>query len=77
MGLTWAFLRAGAHSVIAALWEVSDMSTPQLMGDLYAGISKGDSPEAALRKAKLTMIHSASAYRKPFYWAPFQLYRGS
>jgi len=77
VGLTWAFLRAGAHSVIAALWEVSDMSTPQLMGDLYAGISKGDSPEAALRKAKLTMIHSASAYRKPFYWAPFQLYRGS
>jgi CHAT domain-containing protein len=77
VGLTWAFLRAGAHSVIAALWEVSDVSTPQLMGELYAGISKGDSPEAALRKAKLTMIHSASAYRKPFYWAPFQLYRGS
>jgi CHAT domain-containing protein len=77
VGLTWAFLRAGAHSVIAALWEVSDMSTPQLMGDLYSGINKGESPDAALRKAKLTMIHSASAYRKPFYWAPFQLYRGS
>ncbi|HYK90548.1 MAG TPA: CHAT domain-containing protein, partial [Acidobacteriota bacterium] len=31
VGLSWAFLRAGAHNVIGALWEVSDVSTPQLM----------------------------------------------
>src|SRR5256886_3769342 len=24
VGLSWAFLRAGAHNVIGALWEVSD-----------------------------------------------------
>ncbi|MGH9757582.1 MAG: CHAT domain-containing protein, partial [Candidatus Acidiferrales bacterium] len=28
VGLTWAFLRAGAREVIAALWEVDDVSTP-------------------------------------------------
>jgi CHAT domain-containing protein len=77
VGLTWAFLRAGAHSVIAALWEVNDNSTPQLMDQLYSEISKGTSPDAALRDAKLSLIHSGTVYRKPFYWAPFQIYRGS
>jgi CHAT domain-containing protein len=70
-------LRAGAHSVIAALWEVNDNSTPQLMDQLYSEISKGTSPDAALRDAKLSLIHSGTVYRKPFYWAPFQIYRGS
>jgi CHAT domain-containing protein len=77
VGLTWAFLRAGAHSVIAALWEVNDNSTPQLMDQLYSEISRGTPPDAALRDAKLSLIHSGTVYRKPFYWAPFQIYRGS
>ena len=77
VGLTWAFLRAGAHGVIAALWEVSDNSTPQLMDHLYAEITRGTAPEAALRDAKLSLIHSGTVYRKPFYWAPFQIYRGA
>jgi CHAT domain-containing protein len=76
VGLTWAFLRAGAHEVISALWEVDDNSTPQLMNRLYAGLSKGASPETALRDAKLSLVHSGSIYKKPFYWAPFQIYRG-
>jgi CHAT domain-containing protein/Tfp pilus assembly protein PilF len=77
VGLSWAFLRAGAHNVIGALWEVSDVSTPQLMDDLYAGLKKGQSPDSALRSAKLALLHSKTAFRKPFYWAPFQLYTRS
>lgn len=77
VGLSWAFLRAGAHNVIGALWEVSDVSTPQLMDELYAGLKKGQSPDSALRAAKLSMLHSKTAFRKPFYWAPFQVYSGS
>lgn len=77
VGLTWAFLRAGAHGVVAALWEVNDASTPQLMDRLYAGISKGKAADASLREAKLTLLHSGTVYRKPFYWAPFEYYRGS
>lgn len=76
VGLSWAFLRAGAHNVIGALWEVSDNSTPQLMDHLYADLQKGASPAQALRQAKLQMLHSNSVFRKPFYWAPFQLYTG-
>jgi CHAT domain-containing protein len=76
VGLTWAFLRAGAHDVIAALWEVNDNSTPELMNDLYGEIKKGSSPDAALRHAKLNLLHSGTVYQKPFYWAPFEIYLG-
>jgi CHAT domain-containing protein len=77
VGLSWAFLRAGAHNVIGALWEVSDASTPRLMDTLYDGLSQGQDPAAALRAAKLSLLHSNSVFKKPYYWAPFQLYAGS
>lgn len=77
VGLSWAFLRAGAHNVIGALWEVNDISTPQLMDTMYTDLQKGRDPAAALRAAKLAMLHSDSVFRRPFYWAPFQIYVGS
>ena len=77
VGLSWAFLRAGAHHVIGALWEVNDASTPAFMDQLYTELEKGRSPRDALRTAKLRMLHSENVVRKPYYWAPFQLYTGS
>lgn len=77
VGLSWAFLRAGAHNVIGALWEVSDVSTPQLMDKMYAELAAGKDPATALRNAKLFFLHSHNVFAKPFYWAPFQLYSGS
>jgi CHAT domain-containing protein len=74
VGLSWAFLRAGAHSVIGALWEVSDDSTPRLMDVLYQDLEDGKAPAAALRRGKLTLLHSQSGFRAPFFWAPFELY---
>jgi len=76
VGLSWAFLRAGAHNVIGALWEVNDASTATLMDHVYDGLKQGQPPEAALRSAKLAFLHSDGVVRKPFYWAPFQLYSG-
>lgn len=76
VGLSWAFLRAGARNVVAALWEANDVSTPKLMDAMYSGIDRGDDPSTALRNAKLALLHSDSIYRRPFYWAPFQLYVG-
>lgn len=77
VGLAWAFLRAGSHDVIGALWQVDDASTPLLMDRLYSELESGKMPDAALRSAKLSLIHSANVYRKPFYWGAFQLYAGS
>jgi CHAT domain-containing protein len=77
VGLSWAFLRAGAHQVIGAVWEVNDSSTPQLMEQMYHGLAEGEQPDQALRAAKLSMLHSQGVFRKPLYWAAFQLYTGS
>jgi len=77
VGLAWAFLRAGAHNVIGTLWQADDGATPLLMDHLYAELQAGAAPEAALRSAKLALIHSPSVYRKPLYWGAFQLYAGS
>jgi len=63
--------------VIGTLWEVSDASTPQLMDEFYSELKKGRSPDVALRLAKLSLLHSDGVFRKPFYWAPFQMYTGS
>jgi CHAT domain-containing protein len=77
VGLAWAFLRAGAHNVVGALWQADDAATPLLMDRLYGELQAGATPDAALRTAKLSLIHSPSVYRKPFYWGAFQLYAGS
>jgi CHAT domain-containing protein/tetratricopeptide (TPR) repeat protein len=80
VGLSWAFLRAGAHNVVGALWEVNDSAAPQIMDSFYAEMSKGKDPASALRAAKLVLLHNHDpevVFKKPFYWAPFQLYTGS
>lgn len=81
VGLSWAFLRAGAHHVIGALWEVSNApSTAEFMDVFYRELSRGQDVATALREAKLSFLHSShakSVFRKPYYWAPFQLYTGS
>jgi tetratricopeptide (TPR) repeat protein len=76
VGLSWAFLRAGAHKVIAALWEASDVPTEQLMSRFYDELDQGAPPDVALRTAKLSLLRSGQ-FHNPFYWAPFQMYAGS
>jgi CHAT domain-containing protein len=77
VGLAWAFMRAGAHQVIAALWEVDDASTPQLMDDFYSEFTQGKPAAEALHQAKLNMLHSKDFHNSPYYWASLQLYTGS
>jgi CHAT domain-containing protein len=47
-----------------------------LMDHLYSAMAKGEDPESALRAAKLALLRSQTVYRRPFYWAPFVLYKG-
>ncbi len=77
IGLAWAFLRAGSHHVISALWEVDDASTPRLMDALYERLTHGAEPGDALRAAKLELLRTGGPTRKPRYWAAFQLYAGA
>jgi len=71
MGLSRAFLYAGAESVVASLWSVNDQATSVFMKYFYRGLSQGLTKEEALQKAKLDMIESG--YKHPFFWAPFIL----
>ncbi|HEY3026674.1 MAG TPA: CHAT domain-containing tetratricopeptide repeat protein [Pyrinomonadaceae bacterium] len=79
IGLTRAFMYAGAPTVGVSLWSVADKSTAELMTDFYrrllgppAGLSTVTSPAAAMREAQLAMI-TGKKYSAPFYWAPFVL----
>lgn len=76
VGLAWAFTRAGAHQVVAALWEAEDAVTPTLMNDFYNELKSGKSAAEALRAAKIKMLHSGSLNARPYYWASLQLYSG-
>lgn len=77
VGLAWAFMRAGSHQVVAALWDVDDSVMPQLMDDFYSELDRHKDAAEALRFAKLAVLHSKDFHRKPFYWASLQLYTGS
>jgi len=74
VGFAWAFLHAGARHVIAGLWAVNDQSTSNLMETLYRELAAGKTPAQALRIAKLRLLESQGNFRKPYYWAPFQVY---
>lgn len=72
LGLTWAFQYAGARSVLASLWEVSDASTADLMRRFYGHWGRGGPKAEALRRAQLELLkHPATS--APFYWAAFEL----
>ena len=79
MGLTRAFMYAGAPTVGVSLWSVADKSTAELMTDFYKRLlgpstanSGALSASAAMRDAQLAMI-SGKKYSAPFYWSPFVL----
>jgi CHAT domain-containing protein len=72
IGLTRAFMYAGAPTVGVSLWSVADKSTAELMPDFYQRLLKEPttSAPAALRAAQQQMI-AGGRYSAPFYWAPF------
>jgi CHAT domain-containing protein len=66
VGLTQAFLAAGARSVIGGLWGLPDRAMPWLMRLIYEHLLAGQGAALALSHAqrKLLQIH-----REPYYWA--------
>jgi CHAT domain-containing protein len=73
VGLTRAFLGAGAGSVVVSLWSVNDVSTAMLMNSFYRELlANGAARDVALARAKRALIARAET-RAPFHWAPFVL----
>ncbi|HKW98951.1 MAG TPA: CHAT domain-containing protein [Bryobacteraceae bacterium] len=74
VGFAWAFLQAGAQNVVAGIWNVDDAAAPVVMEEFYREWRSGTTAAAALRGAKLKLVHSAQAFRKPYYWGPFEVF---
>ena len=70
LGLPWAFLRAGASTIVASLWQVTDASTAELMSTFHRHLRDGVDPAGAMRQAKLALIGRGDP---PSTWAPFVL----
>ena len=73
IGLTRAFIVAGAPRVVASLWSVSDAATAELMKRFYRAILKdGLTPAAALRQAQ-DSLRRERRWSAPYFWAGFIL----
>jgi CHAT domain-containing protein/Tfp pilus assembly protein PilF len=73
IGLTRAFMYAGAPRVVATLWQVNDLATAELMKHFYGAMLQGGlRPAAALREAQLRLSKDAR-WAPPYYWAGFVL----
>lgn len=70
VGLTRAFMTAGAECVVATLWAVADRSTQELMVDFYKNLRRGLPPAHALRRSMLK-LKADPRYDNPLYWAAF------
>jgi CHAT domain-containing protein len=74
MGMTRAFMYAGASPVPASLWRVDDASTRQLMRLFYTNLKFMDNPKA-LQTAQVSMIRGVR-YLHPYCWSGFLMIGG-
>ena len=70
IGLSRAFLGAGADSVIGSLWDIPDAPTVTLMTNFHASLSKNTDKVRTLRQA---MLETMKKHPNPRDWAGFTL----
>jgi CHAT domain-containing protein len=75
VGLSRAFIYAGAPTVVASLWSVDDEATAVLMEAFYTHLKAGMGRAKALRAAQSDLSHDEAhpQWAHPFYWAAFVL----
>jgi CHAT domain-containing protein len=72
MSLSLAFRIAGAETVLASHWNVSDKATSKLMTEFMHCWREGESRGNAWREAQLSLLHSKD-FSNPFFWSAFTL----
>ena len=77
LGLTRAFMAAGASSLLMTHWAVVDDVTQRLITDFYERLAAGEPKDRALQQAQLNLLNGARetghAYQHPYFWSPFFL----
>ena len=71
LSLSWAFLAAGARSVLATQWAVESKSTSENMVSFYKHLSTGKNKAEAIQAVMKERINSKPPYNHPYYWAGF------
>ena len=81
IGITRAFVAAGAPTLVASLWKVDDHATRVLMQRFYARLLEGGTvgdATAALQGAMVSMIREERGGSSPLWsvlqWAAFVVY---
>ena len=72
LSLRRAFRIAGAQTVLASHWKVSDKATSQLMTGFIRRWRSGEPRVKAWREAQLSLLHSKK-FTNPYFWAAFTL----
>jgi CHAT domain-containing protein/tetratricopeptide (TPR) repeat protein len=76
MSLRRAFRIAGAQTVLASHWNVSDKATTKLMTEFMRRWQSGEPRVKAWREAQLELLRSKGTtddYSNPYFWAAFTL----
>lgn len=76
VGLSQAFLTAGAQQVAVSLWQINDQSTARLMQAMYSQAAEHASHARSLNAVKRQFIQGkfSAEYQHPYYWSPFVVY---
>ena len=72
VGIARAFLAAGARSVLASLWAISDQATMEFMKSFYQHLGDGKTASVALHQA-MKCLRESEEFCSVKYWAPFVL----
>jgi len=78
LGLSSAFLLAGARSLVISLWDVEDEATVAFMDGFYRRLQAGEGRREALAQARRDLRETVDAdgrrpFAHPVYWAGFVL----
>jgi CHAT domain-containing protein len=77
VGLSRAFLSAGAPTVVAGLWDVYDATAPDLMLGFFKGLAKGRPAAQALADSQRTFLAGLRSsgedepWLHPYFWAVY------
>ena len=75
LGLSQAWMMAGARAVVATNWPLPDADGDLIPG-FHQNLRRGTSAAEALRRSQIQLIHSHTWQSSPSYWAAFQVIGG-
>lgn len=74
MSLARSFMLAGASSVVKTSWEVNDETSAAIIDRFYYYLSRGDSKDEAMNRARIEYIrNNPPMCSNPYYWAAYEV----